>query len=319
MDKILRASRLGHSCNRHLWFSMMGCKEEISEKSQLIFDIGRTLEPVIIHHLRNNGYSVKRNPLDGSNEGLSLNINLDGDSISAHPDCIISGDDVEGNILVDIKTMNNHSFRSLKRDGTKKSCPQYFAQVHIYAEALRRINIHVNKLGIVALNKNNAEVFIDSFDFEQDALNALLERAKFIFNCNDAPEQGNIFQDWCCSYCGYSHLCELCKSKKDSSVGDKNVPVTDNQEVIDAIELLKESRELEKAGKELADDAKAVLEREVRQQGIKSVRHGSLILILNEVKSSRLDTTALKKAHPDIAQEFLKQTSSVRYDLKEVA
>ena len=77
--------------------------------------------------------------------------------------------------------------------------------------------------------------------------------------------------------------------------------------------------ELEKAGKELADDAKAVLEREVRQQGIKSLRHGSLILILNEIKSSRLDTTALKKAHPDIAQEFLKQSSSVRYDLKEVA
>ena len=319
MDKILRASRLGHSCNRHLWYSMMGYQEEISEKSQLIFDIGRTLEPIIIQHLRNNGYSVKRNPLDGSNGGLSLKLNVNGDFISAHPDCVISREDTGGNILVDIKTMNDHSFRALKRDGTKKACHQYFAQVHIYAEALRRINFNISKLGIVALNKNNAEVFIDTFDFEQESLNALLERAEFIFNCNDAPEQGSIFQDWCCDYCGYSYLCELCKSKKDSSVGDENIPVTENQEVIDAIELLKESRELEKAGKELADDAKAVLEREVRQQGIKSVRYGSLILILNEVKSSRLDTTALKKAHPDIAQEFTKQSSSVRYDLKEVA
>lgn len=317
MDKILRASRLGHSCNRHLWYSMMGCQEEISEKSQLIFDIGKSLEPVIIQYLRNNSYSVKRNPLNGSNSELSLNLNVNGDFISAHPDCVISREDTGGNILVDIKTMNDHSFRALKHDGTKKACPQYFAQVHIYAEALRHINIHVSKLGIVALNKNNAEVFIDIFDFEQDTLNALIERAEFIFNCNEAPEQGSNFQEWCCGYCGYSPICELCK--KDSSVGDVNIPVTENQEIIDAIELLKESRELEKAGKELANDAKAILEREVRQQGIKSIRSGSLILILNEVKSSRLDTTALKKAHPDIAQEFMKQSSSVRYDLKEVA
>ena len=318
MNKILRASRVGHCCDRHLWYSMMQAQEETSDKTALVFEIGRTLEPVVIQHLRNNGYDVKRNPLDGSNEGLNLKIDVEGDSISAHPDCIIT-DEVEGNILVDIKTMNNHSFRVLKREGTKKAFPQYFAQVHIYAEALKRMNVQISKLGIVALNKNNAEVLIDTFDFEAEAMKAIIERAKYIFSCQEAPAQGSRFEEWKCSYCGYASLCELCKSKKDSSVGDENIPVTENQEVIDAIELLKESRELEKAGKELADDAKAVLEREVRQQGIKSVRYGSLILILNEVKSSRLDTTALKKAHPDIAQEFTKQSSSVRYDLKEVA
>ena len=318
MNKILRASRVGHCCDRHLWYSMMQAQEETSDKTALVFEIGRTLEPVVIQHLRNNGYSVKRNPLDGSNEGLNLKIDVEGDSISAHPDCIIT-DEVEGNILVDIKTMNDHSFRVLKREGTKKAFPQYFAQVHIYAEALKRMNVQISKLGIVALNKNNAEVLIDTFDFEAEAMKAIIERAKYIFSCQEAPEQGSRFEEWKCSYCGYASLCELCKSKKDSSVGDENIPVTENQEVIDAIELLKESRELEKAGKELADDAKAVLEREVRSQGIKSIRHGSLILILNEVKSSRLDTAALKKAHPDIAQEFMKQSSSVRYDLKEVA
>ena len=88
---------------------------------------------------------------------------------------------------------------------------------------------------------------------------------------------------------------------------------------MDAVELLSESRELERTGKELADEAKAVLDREVRKQGIKSVRAGNLILVLNEIKSSRLDTTALKKAHPELISEFMKQSSSVRYDLKEVA
>lgn len=317
MNKILRASRIGHSCDRHLWYSMMKVQEETSDRTQLIFEIGKTLEPVIIQYLRNQGYRVKRNPLDGSREGLSMKIELEGNAIVAHPDCVLSSDESSESILVDIKTMNDHSFRALKREGTKKSSPQYYAQLQIYAEALRRMNVEISKLGIAALNKNTAEVFIDTFDFDAESVGAILKRAEYIFNCKEAPSTGEHFEEWTCSYCGYSHLCELCK--KDSSVGFDEVPVTDNQEVIDAMELLKESRELEKVGKELSDDAKAVLEREVRQQGIKSVRYGSLILILNEVKSSRLDTTALKKAYPDIAKEFTKASSSVRYDLKEVA
>ena len=84
-------------------------------------------------------------------------------------------------------------------------------------------------------------------------------------------------------------------------------------------ELLSESRDMEKAAKELSDEAKAVLDREVRKRGIQSVRCGKLILVLNEIKSSRIDTSALKKAHPELVQEFTKLSSSVRYDLKEVA
>ena len=213
--------------------------------------------------------------------------------------------------------MNDRAFRTLKRDGTKKSHPQYFAQVHLYAEALRRIQFSVSKLGIVAMNKNTSELFIDTFDFEQDTLNTLLARAERIFSFSDAPEQGELFENWCCQYCGYAHLCEL--AKKDTAVGTEDVPTTDKQEVIDAVELLSESRDMEKAAKELSDEAKVVIDSEIRQQGIKSVRVGHLVLVLNEIKSSRLDTTALKKAHPEIVQEFMKQSSSVRYDLKEVA
>ncbi len=315
--KVLRASRIGHPCNRNLFYFVNGSEETTNEKSSRIFDIGKALEPVIISWLRSDGWNVKRNPIDGTNNSLSLGIEVNGGVISAHPDCVISHHELDGNILVDIKTMNDRAFRTLKRDGTKKSHPQYFAQVHLYAEALRRIQVSVSKLGIVAMNKNTSELFIDTFDFEQDTLNTLLARAERIFSFSDAPEQGELFENWCCQYCGYSHLCEL--AKKDTAVGTEDVPTTDKQEVIDAVELLSESRDMEKAAKELSDEAKVVIDREIRQQGIKSVRVGHLVLVLNEIKSSRLDTTALKKAHPEIVQEFMKQSSSVRYDLKEVA
>ncbi|MBQ3757839.1 MAG: PD-(D/E)XK nuclease family protein [Synergistaceae bacterium] len=253
---------------------------------------------------------------DSSNDGMSLSLELSGGIITAHPDCIISRDD-SGLILADIKTMNDRSFRSLKHDGTVKSHPHYADQLTIYAQALRECGHSIEQLAIVALNKNNCEGYIDYFPFEPERYKTLKERAEKIFAIDEAPEQGNRFQGWCCDYCGYAHLCEL--AKKDTVVGDESVPETDNQEVIDAVELLSESRDMEKVAKELSDEAKAVLDREVRKQDIKSVRAGNLVLVLNEIKSSRLDTTALKKAHPELVSEFMKQSSSVRYDLKEVA
>ena len=314
--KVLRASRIGSLCNRSLFYSVNGAEEITSEKSQRIFEVGRVLEPVIISWLRSDGWNVRRNLFLNSNEGMSLSISVEGGTIEAHPDCVISRDD-SGLILADIKTMNDRSFRSLKREGTAKSHPQYADQLTIYAQALRECGHNIEQLAIVALNKNNCEGYIDFFEFEQERFEALRERAERIFACDDAPKQGDRFQGWCCDYCGYSHLCEL--AKKDTTVGDESVPATDNQEVIDAVELLSESRDMEKAAKELSDEAKAVLDKLIRQQGIRSVRCGNLILVLNEIKSSRLDTTALKKAHPELVQEFTKLSSSVRYDLKEVA
>ena len=314
--KVLRASRIGTLCDRALFYSVAGVEEVVSEKSQRIFDVGKVLEPVIVSWLRNDGWNVKRNMFDSSNEGMSLSLEVAGGTITAHPDCIISRDD-SGLILADIKTMNDRSFRSLKRDGTIKSHPQYADQLTIYAQALRECGHSIDQLAIVALNKNNCEGYIDFFTFEPERYEALRERAERIFTCDKAPEQGHRFQSWCCGYCGYAHLCEL--AKKDTAVGDESIPATDNQEVIDAVELLSESRDMEKAAKELSDEAKAVLDREVRKQGIKSVRAGNLVLVLNEIKSSRLDTTALKKAHPELVSEFMKHSSSVRYDLKEVA
>ena len=253
--KVLRASRIGSLCDRALFYSVNGVEEISSEKSQRIFEVGKILEPVIISWLRSDGWNVRRNLFVNSNEGMSLSISVNGGTIEAHPDCVISREDNQL-ILADIKTMNDRSFRSLKRDGTANSHPQYADQLTIYAQALRECGHNIDQLAIVALNKNNSEGFIDFFQ------------------------------------------CEL--AKKDTAVGDESVPATDNQEVIDAVELLSESRELKRTGKELADEAKTVLDKLIRQQGIRSVRCGNLILILNEIKSSRIDTTALKKAHPEL-------------------
>ena len=312
-DKVLRASKIGHPCDRNLWYSVNGAEETTNEKSKRIFELGKILEPVIINWLRNDGWKVRRNPIDDSNEGISLSIAVNGGSISAHPDCLISNED-SGVILADIKTMNDRAFRSLKREGTLKAFPNYYDQLTIYAQAMKNSGFKVDKLAIVALNKNDCEGHIDFFDFDGERFDALKERAEKIFDADDAPDKGERFQEWCCSYCGFNPICELCK--KDTSVGNENIPATDNENVINAVELLSESREMEKAAKELSDEAKVILDKEIRQQGIKSVRVNNLVLVLNEIISSRFDTTAFKKSHPELIQNFMKTSTSVRYELK---
>ena len=234
--KVLRASRIGSLCDRALFYSVNGAEEITSEKSQRIFEVGRVLEPLIISWLRSDGWNVQRNLFINSNEGMSFSISLNDGIIEAHPDCVIFRED-SGLILADIKTMNDRSFRSLKREGTAKSHPQYADQLTIYAHALRERGHNIEQLAIVALNKNNCEGYIDFFQFEQQRYETLRERAERIFACEEAPEQGDRFQGWCCSYCGYSHLCEL--AKKDIAVGEESVPATNNQDVIDAVELLR--------------------------------------------------------------------------------
>ena len=312
-SKVLRASKIGHPCERNLWYSVNGAEEATNEKSKRIFELGKLLEPVIINWLRNDGWKVRRNPIDDSNEGISLSIEVNGGTISAHPDCLISNED-SGVILADIKTMNDRAFRSLKREGTVKAFSNYADQLTIYAQAMRNSGFKVDKLAIVALNKNDCDGHIDFFDFDSERFEALKRRAEKIFATDEAPDKGERFQDWCCGYCGFNPICELCK--KDTAVGDESIPATDNQNVINAIELLSESREMEKAAKELSDEAKVVLDREIRQQGIKSVRVNNIVLVLNEITSSRFDTTAFKKSHPELVQNFMKTSTSVRYELK---
>ena len=187
-NKVLHASRIGSLCDSALFYSVNGAEEITSEKSQRIFEVGRVLEPVIVNWLRNEGWNVKRNLFINSNEGMSLSISVNGGSIEAHPDCIISRED-SSLILADIKTMNDRSFRSLRRDGTIKSHPQYADQLTIYAQALRERGYEINTLAIVALNKNDCQGYIDFFQFEQERYEALKERAERILACEEAPNK----------------------------------------------------------------------------------------------------------------------------------
>lgn len=315
MEKVLRASKAGFPCDRNLWYSVNGYKGVVTPKTQKIFDTGTCLEPLVVGWLRQDGWEVKYNQGSQSAD-LELIIPVKGGNMAGHPDAFISRPGCE-NVLVDIKTMNERAWVQWKREGSIKSKPQYVDQLHIYAMGAVWADYKVEKLGIVGMNKNTSAIHIDFFDFDKNRFEQIKEKAMRIFASEKEPCENCPSEKWCCGYCEYSHLCELnAAAEKDTTVGE-DIAVTSDEDVINAVDLLKEARELSKAGEDLEKEAKNVLDEKVRKRGIKSIKAGGLILSLSERTSNRFSSTAFKEAHPEMYQEFVKPSTSVTYNLKE--
>ena len=214
MDKVLSASKAGFPCSRYLWFAVNGNSGNVSPKSQRIFDVGSALEPVAVQWLRLDGWNVQYNP-GSQNADISVSVPVKGGILTGHPDCIISKGDIQ-NALVDIKTMNDRAFRLWRQEGTLKSKMQYVIQLHIYALGLRRSGRDIQKLGIVGVNKNNSDMHIDFFDFDQNIANNIIERAQNIFSLTQPPEDICPAEAWACGYCEYSGFCPLAIQPKHS-------------------------------------------------------------------------------------------------------
>ena len=313
MDKILRASKIGFPCIRNLWYSVNGFKGNISTKTQRIFDVGTVLEPLIVQWLKNEGWQVEYNQGSQSAE-LEYKIPVKGGYISGHPDCFISKLG-EPEILIDIKTMNDRSFLEWKRQGTEKSKSQYVEQIHCYAIGAINAGRNIQKLGICGMNKNTAATHIDFFDFDKDKAEYLKLKAESVFSQSEPPSTKPT-ANWACGYCEYSHICSMNENIKDTEVGT-DIAVTSDKSVIDALELLKESREMESAAKDLETEAKKVLDENVRQRGIKSIKAGQLILTLKEIFKKSFNQKKFAAENPQLYEQYKEDKTELRYNISE--
>ena len=77
-------------------------------------------------------------------------------------------------------------------------------------------------------------------------------------------------------------------------------------------------REIQAEIKELeaqADALKQTMIREMDAQGVEELAAGEYTVRWSLYESSRLDTTALKKALPDVAAQYSKRTTSTRFQV----
>ena len=321
MEKVLRASKAGFPCLGNLWYSVNsqanGYEPNISTRTQRIFDVGTCLEPQIVKWLEDDGWEVKYNP--GSQEAeIEVTVNVKGGMLAGHPDCIISKGDIQ-NALVDIKTMNDRAFRQWKTEGSLKAKPQYVIQLHIYAMGLIIQGADIRTLGIVGMNKNNSDLHIDFFPFDEDTAMKIVERAEYIVNTETPPEYGCPSEAWACSYCEFSHICTLRHAPVlPEPVGLGSIPVTQDETVINAMKALQHARELSKQARELETDAKDTLDENVKDKGLSGIQGGGFLFSMKERMSSRFDAKAFRDAHPELAGEFTKTVPTVIYDVERI-
>lgn len=321
MDKVLRASKAGFPCMRSLWYSVnsqgYGYEPNISTKTQRIFDVGTYLEPLIVEWLRADGWSVQYNPGSQTAE-IEVTVKVKGGMLAGHPDCIISKGNIQ-NALVDIKTMNDRAFTHWKREGSLKAKPQYVTQLHIYAMGLIANGADITTLGIVGMNKNNSDMHIDFFPFDEDTAMGIIDRAEYIIKTEKPPEHGCPSEAWACPYCEFSSICHLYSAAPRSVPPvPENIPVTQDETVINAMKALEHARELSKQARELEADAKGTLDENVKDRGLSGIQGGGLLFSMKERISSRFDTKAFKSAHPELADEFTKTVPSVIYDVERI-
>ena len=307
MEKILRASKIGFPCIRNLWYSVNEVEGITSKKTQRIFDVGTVLEPLIIQWLKDDGWQVEYN--SGSQDaGLEYKIPVKGGCIAGHPDCFLNSD-----ILIDIKTMNDRSFIQWKKQGTEASKPQYVDQVHCYAIGAINEGRKIKQLGICGMNKNTSEIRLDFFDFDFDRAEMLKHKAEDVFAMSNAPET-TPSESWACKYCEYSRICPMNKTVKDTAVGE-DIAVTSDKNVIDALELLQEAREMKSAATELENEAKEVLDENVRQRGIKSIKAGELILTLKEILKKAFNQKKFAADNPTLYEQYREDRTELRYNI----
>lgn len=315
MDKILRASKAGFPCIRNLWYSVNGFQQKTDERTQRIFDVGNYLEPLVVEWLKKDGWNVEYNP-GSQNAETEISIPVNSGTIAGHPDCIISKGEVQ-NALIDIKTMNDRAFTQWKHEGTMKSKPQYVTQLHIYAIGLEKLGRKIERLGIAGVNKNNSDMYIDFFDFDPAKATEIISQAEIIFSLDKPPCLNCPAEKWCCRYCEFCSECEL----SDTSFTPDQlpaIPVTQDENILAAMNELKQARELNKEAKDLETHAKSILDENVKDKGLQGIQGGGLVFFMSSRMSSRFDSTAFKKAHPELVSQFTKQTSSVVYEIKEV-
>ena len=317
-EKIMRASKVGFPCNRNLWYSITpGYEEKISEKTQRTFEIGTALEPLVVKWLENDGWSVNYN--QGSQLApIEYFIKVKGGKIAGHHDALIKKSDSQP-ILIDIKTMNDRAYTLWKREGTLTKYPQYVTQLHVYGAGYERANGKaIKKLAVVGVNKNTSDFYVDFFDYDENLTKEIIKRTERVFSSPLPPDPGQKMQNWCCSYCGYSHLCGIAQKKKDTAIGEK-IEITDDEEIISAIEKLNFARSMKSDYQEIEDEMKTFLDEHVRKKGIKAIKGGNLILTLKECKSKdTFDVKGFTKINPELAKQFITNGNSyVKYTIKE--
>lgn len=199
----LRASNIGHPCERYLYLLITRWEEQQPHDVGLqnIFDLGNTLEAHTINNIKEAGYEVIT--------PTQYNFQIEKPYITGREDLRIK--DENGELIpVEVKGISPFEFGKLNTvedflNSKRYYIRQYPAQLQIYM-------YHFNKLyGFLALtNKLTGETKMIRMDFDWDMADDLLKKAERIYKAIENKKEPAAVNDISmCEGCKLSHICGI--------------------------------------------------------------------------------------------------------------
>lgn len=182
-DLVIRASSIGHTCERALWYSFRWAvpPEEFDGRKLRLFHTGHHEEARMIAWLRLSGCNVADvDPATGEQWEV---VALDG-HFKGHLDGEVTGV-VEAPVtphLLECKTHNLKSFNQLLQFGVAAAKPEHVAQMQVYM-MLKGLS----RAFYLAKCKDDDRLYAERVNFDLAHASSLLAKAERIRDAHEAP------------------------------------------------------------------------------------------------------------------------------------
>jgi hypothetical protein len=197
----LGASIMGTECDRALWyqFRLAYPPEQLEGRKLRLFQTGHREEDRIVAELNEAGITVSDQQKKFTAFGGHLQGHLDGvvNNIPEAPGL---------EHVLEVKTHNDKSFKSLVKDGVAKSKPGHVVQMQLY--------MHHTKASwalYVAVNKNDDSIYVERVPYDAKQSEIILRRAERTIKAHAAPPK--LYEDpkaksaFACGWCPAKTVC----------------------------------------------------------------------------------------------------------------
>lgn len=233
----LRASNVGHPCERFLYFSIKNWEDKKlhGATTQCIFDLGNKIEEYVIETLKEAGFEV----ITPTVRAWKVNKPL----ITGREDLRIKMEDGEF-YPVEVKGLAPQEWEKLNSVEDFLNSKRYYvrgypAQLYIYMYQFNK------EKGYFALaNKLTGEIKLIEVPFDYEYVEKILKKAERIYECIEKEQLPESCSDISvCENCDFAHICTANINRADIDV--------DVSGELD--ELIEKKQELSKYTRELED------------------------------------------------------------------
>lgn len=241
----LGMSTLGDPCARKLWYGFhWASKKFIRARTERIFDVGHAFEAIAIADLKAIGVEVYKiengvkTELTGIKEDQETLLGFCGHE-SGHSDGRAMGfiEYPTEEMLLELKTMKESYFNTLKKKGVQETFPTYYAQVQRYMREKK-----LKRCAFMAINKNTCEYYIEFFEYDKGVADDLARKGREIIMSDKPPEKEYIAGYFKCFQCDHPKVCHYdhdpamnCRTCNFSNIENNGVWVCTNRRHIDEV------------------------------------------------------------------------------------